>query len=565
MLLSLFGKQRLLRMKTGKGKTSAKSEGPSRSPGALKSHDRESGILALQQSGGNQAVGELLRHYHGEETQTAASNGIPHRGTVSHAPPFPVSSNEVVGLMGPGKVLSPEVQLQLAARYQHDFSNVRVHDDVSADYLAKTFGARAFAADRHIGFRRGKYDPASSAGRELLVHEAGHIASATRRTATASDSVQLDKDIIDDVTTEMVGLPFKVRSDQGTTPNLIPKGTTVTVTDWKALGRTATVEATVKGVKITLDVPKLSLDPAVPGKSGVRSYRVGLGAQQVAVEKAAKDVIDQRAKGAGWKTKESDYKKKPKAWQDEMDDINKELKRREEVIAKKESTLSQMLVRETMYNRFDPVIAKWVDHYNKTLKPKKDLDPNIVKSMLFRETRMGTIGNHLELPPYSWADSKKHPMRSRFNVMQAIDSYSEEQLVMIEEMANPIFKKHRLDELKKAHQKKGMSNSELWDWNSGALNKAVKDYMAVDAGTNQNLMGTVGKELFLDYEYWIRTGVRWLFYKYSITDDWPEAVRAFVGRPDPKKAPQKYKDSLNYKKSVMSRVGDTKDLDVGNQ
>ena len=489
--------------------------------------------------------------------------------TEDHSPPFPVNAEELTGILGSGKPLPGDQQQRLAGEFGEDFSQVRIHDDGIADHLSRTLGAEAFTVGNHMAFREGNYDPTTAAGRGLLAHEAQHVASSqAAQGSTGAQGVQLknaDPNIIDKITDEMVGLPFTLRSAQGSPPNQIPKGTKVTVVDWKGVSRTAKVEATVAGKKITLDVPKLELDPVAPGATGVRLYKVGISKQQTAVEKGIKDVDEQRTKVKDWETQKGSFKKKPEAWEAQMKSLEGELKRREEQIAKKEETLSRMLVRETMYNRFDPIIVQWVNHYNKIFKPATNLDPNIVKSMLLQESSMGTYGEHLELPPYSWSSSEKQPIRSRFNVMQAVDSYSEQQLVMIKEMAPAIFKKHKLDELEKLHKSKGMTNTELWNWNSNALVNAMKEYNQVDPKTNKNLMGTEGKELYMDYSYWIRTGIRWLFYKYSITKDWPEAVRAFVGRPDPKKAPKEYKRSQKYKKDVMGRTGSTSDLDVSDK
>jgi hypothetical protein len=511
---------------------------------------------------GNTAITQLLERRTGESHEGQMRK----EGIEDHSPPFPVNAEELTGILGRGKPLEGDLQQHLAGMFGEDFSQVRIHDDGIADHLSRTLGAEAFTVGKHMAFREGNYDPGTAAGRGLLAHEAQHVASGqAAQVSPGAQGVQLKQERIDDVTTEMVGLPFTLRSAQGSGANQIPKGTTVTIVDWKGLSRTATVEATVKGKKITLDVPKLALEPASPKASGVRHYKVGLGAQQGSVEKGMKGVDDQRAKVKDWEARKGGFKKNPKAWEDNMKDLSDELKRREEEIAKKEATLSRMLVRQTMFNLFDPIIVKWVDHYNKTLAPKTKLDPNIAKSMLFQETRMGTTGEHLELPPYSWTDPNKHPIRSRFNLMQAIDSYGEQQLLMIEEMALPIFTKYKLDELKKLNKAKSMTNDELIAWGGGALWNAMKEYNQLDPATNKNLMGTTGKELYLDYSYWIRTGIRWLFFKYSITNDWGEAVRAFVGRPDPKKAPKEYKRSQNYKKDVLGRTGNTKDLEIGDK
>lgn len=483
----------------------------------------------------------------------------------NHPPPYSVNPGEVISRLGPGRSLPEREQATLGERFGHDFSRIRLHDDATGHVLASALGADAFAAGEHVAFRRGRYDPATLAGQELLGHEARHLVAETGTRGRPSTSrIQLQKaDILDDITVEMVGQPFILSDTAGSAPSVIPKNTRVSVVDWKGIGPLATVEAVVGGRTVQADVSKMLLDPDLPGAAGIRKYNVGIDPQQGAVEKSAAKRKKQQDDIADWQTKQGSFKKKPEAWQAQMTKKQEELARLEKVLEAKEQTLSRMLVQQTMFNRFDPVIKRWVDHYNTLLKPKKLLDPNIVKSMLFQESRMGTHGQHLELPPYDWANPDKHPIRSRFNVMQAVDSSGEQQLVMIEEMAPAVFTKHKLDDLKKEHKQKGKSESELWTWNGGKLGTAIQEYMAIAPGTRLNLMGTRDKELYLDYEYWIRTGVRWLFYKYSLTDDWAEAVRAFNGRPDKKKAPKAWQKSQNYKKEVLGRTGSAKDLDVG--
>jgi hypothetical protein len=71
-------------------------------------------------------------------------------------------------------------------------------------------------------------------------------------------------------------------------------------------------------------------------------------------------------------------------------------------------------------------------------------------------------------------------------------------------------------------------------------------------------MGSRDVDLHLDYAFWIRTGVRWLFFKYKSIGEtsWAEAARAYNGRGA---------DARRYRKNVMSRVGAATPFDVGNK
>jgi hypothetical protein len=70
----------------------------------------------------------------------------------------------------------------------------------------------------------------------------------------------------------------------------------------------------------------------------------------------------------------------------------------------------------------------------------------------------------------------------------------------------------------------------------------------------------------VDYAFWIRTGVRWLFFKYKLIGEssWSEAARAYNGG-GPRAGAKARQQAENYRKSVMSRTGGTTPLDVGNK
>ena len=85
--------------------------------------------------------------------------------------------------------------------------------------------------------------------------------------------------------------------------------------------------------------------------------------------------------------------------------------RLEGLLVTRRKLLNQQLIQETMYNRFDPIIAMEVEAANKAhgLTGTDALDPDLVKAMLFQESELGTSGTHLEVPP-------SHPVKTRFNL-----------------------------------------------------------------------------------------------------------------------------------------------------
>jgi hypothetical protein len=454
-----------------------------------------------------------------------------------HAPPFPVTAEQLRDRVGPGEPFPEPARTPVG----WDLTRVRVHHDAQGDHVARALGADAVAFGSDIAVRADRYRPRTPGGRDLLRHEAEHVA------ATAGGPAVNLKTSVDDVSEEMVGRTFTLRTKQG----VAPAGAQVDVVDWRGTGATARVRFGATN----LDVPKLELDPLYTPVAGVREYRVGLAGQQSAVAANERKVQQRAADVTTTKAQESSFTKRHAVWEKSLKDAETELANQEGLLANRQVALSRMLVRQTMYNRFDADIVQWVDHYNKQLTPKEKCDPNIVKSMLFQETRLGVEGEHMELPPYDWSDPDKQPVRSRFNVMQAVDSSGEQQLLMLREMAPDLYTGHKLDAWEKAHRASGLTESDIWG--NPEFGRAVQEFFARRVG-GHNVMGSRDVDLHLDYAFWIRTGVRWLFFKYKSIGEtsWAEAARAYNGVGAA---------ARRYRKNVMSRVGAATPLDVGNK
>jgi Domain of unknown function (DUF4157) len=74
-----------------------------------------------------------------------------------------------------GRPLEPRVRGEMESRLGHDFSRVRVHTDARAAESARAVGALAYTVGRNVVFDRGRFAPASSQGRALLLHELSHV------------------------------------------------------------------------------------------------------------------------------------------------------------------------------------------------------------------------------------------------------------------------------------------------------------------------------------------------------------------------------------------------------
>ena len=79
-----------------------------------------------------------------------------------------------------GQPLDPRTADFMAARFGHDFSDVRGHTDSAAGQAARTLGAEAFTAGRDVYFSQGAYDPGSDRGRGLIAHELAHVVQHDR-------------------------------------------------------------------------------------------------------------------------------------------------------------------------------------------------------------------------------------------------------------------------------------------------------------------------------------------------------------------------------------------------
>jgi hypothetical protein len=76
---------------------------------------------------------------------------------------------------GGGSPLDEHTRADMESRLGHDFSDVRVHTDGSADQSARSVNAQAYTVGSDIVFSSGRYDPASDSGRHMLAHELTHV------------------------------------------------------------------------------------------------------------------------------------------------------------------------------------------------------------------------------------------------------------------------------------------------------------------------------------------------------------------------------------------------------
>jgi hypothetical protein len=83
-------------------------------------------------------------------------------------------------LSSPGQRLDARARALLEPRFDHDFSNVRVHADATAADSASAVGALAYTVGRHVVFGARQYAPYTAEGLRLMAHELSHVVQQSR-------------------------------------------------------------------------------------------------------------------------------------------------------------------------------------------------------------------------------------------------------------------------------------------------------------------------------------------------------------------------------------------------
>ena len=80
----------------------------------------------------------------------------------------------------PGQKLDESTRARMEARFNHDFSQVRVHADAQAARSADAVGARAYTIGSDVVFGAAEYQPHSERGTRLIAHELTHVVQQRR-------------------------------------------------------------------------------------------------------------------------------------------------------------------------------------------------------------------------------------------------------------------------------------------------------------------------------------------------------------------------------------------------
>jgi hypothetical protein len=93
----------------------------------------------------------------------------------------PQTVDQIQARRGSGAPLPDSLRSPMEQHLGTDLGAARVHTDDSADTLAGSLGAEAFTVGDDMFFSAGSYAPQTAAGRELIAHEAVHVAQQPGR------------------------------------------------------------------------------------------------------------------------------------------------------------------------------------------------------------------------------------------------------------------------------------------------------------------------------------------------------------------------------------------------
>jgi hypothetical protein len=184
------------------------------------------------------------------------------------------------------------------------------------------------------------------------------------------------------------------------------------------------------------------------------------------------------------------------------------------------------------------------------------LAPGWVKSMMVQESTAGTAGKYLV---------ERSAVMTRFNVLQAVDSWGPQQFLMMKEIEPGLLKSKGLDKVmdhqaaleeewtrldnkktRSSRQQKRLDELDKLRFNDAAARRSptwgpfFRKYPDVDITPKPaakakywdvvvSFLESGSPKRKYDYSFWIRTGVRWLFEKRKGVSTWADAVRAFNG------------------------------------
>lgn len=109
----------------------------------------------------------------------ALSNSMPPSGSEGSTTHLGSSASSntaaLISNLGMGQPLNPSTRAFFEPRFGYEFGHVRIHTGDQATREAQAIRAKAFTTGHHIAFLTGRYQPDTTAGKQLLAHELTHV------------------------------------------------------------------------------------------------------------------------------------------------------------------------------------------------------------------------------------------------------------------------------------------------------------------------------------------------------------------------------------------------------
>lgn len=111
---------------------------------------------------------------------------VQRRAAEQDAPRANARANVEQSASDAGSPLPAELRERFESSLDADLSSVRVHTGGASATAAEAVGAKAYTAGQDIHFAAGAYDPASTAGRQLIAHEVAHTVQQSGATGATA-------------------------------------------------------------------------------------------------------------------------------------------------------------------------------------------------------------------------------------------------------------------------------------------------------------------------------------------------------------------------------------------
>jgi len=159
------------------------------------------------------AKGNLKTHSIAHLSQQTSSQSMPpHSGVDEGFKAAQELEKKLKSSKGRGRILPDNTRNFMESQMGSDFGQVRVHTGYEAGQLNQGLSAEAFTHGNDIYMARGRYQPESKAGQQLLAHELTHVVQQGGLAATnqPSQTVQCQRNWL----SRLLGLGKKDRDEQ---------------------------------------------------------------------------------------------------------------------------------------------------------------------------------------------------------------------------------------------------------------------------------------------------------------------------------------------------------------